>query len=243
MKSIAEIRRENTRQLKDSMQVKTLSAFAKKIDRAETMLSRYIGKNPKQNIGDDLARHIEKCFNKPTNWLDTQHIKMDSYQNESQFGNITVKENTQDYQTLEELGTIRTQYRRVPVVGMAKLGDDGYFDEQQYPVGHGDGYIDHPTQDPNAYALKTVGDSMFPTIRHGWYVIIEPNLEFYPGMLALVKLLDGRKMIKEVTRSNDGFYTLHSVNEDHARITLHETEVEDIQPVGGIIPPNKVSHP
>lgn len=146
-------------------------------------------------------------------------------------------------QYLVETGSIRSNYRTVPVIGMAKLGDDGYFEEQQYPVGHGDGYIDTPTTDPNAYALKVVGDSMFPAIRHGWYVVIEPNLETYNGMIALFKLVDGRKMIKEMMTSNDGFYTLLSINPDHSRITLSQDDIEDIHPVAFIVPPNKVGHP
>lgn len=156
-----------------------------------------------------------------------------------------IKESNANYNgdNFTNIGTINTPYKRVPVIGMAKLGDQGFFEEQQYPVGHGDGYIDHPTKDPNAYALKTVGDSMHPTIRHGWFVIIEPNLEFYSNMIALVKTTDGRKMIKEVSKCDDGFYTLFSVNTQHERITLHQNEIIDIQPVGGIIPPNKVVHP
>ena len=46
--------------------------------------------------------------------------------------------------------------RRIPVVGHARLGDNGHFVELEHPVGHGDGYIDLPTADPNAYALRDV---------------------------------------------------------------------------------------
>ncbi len=146
-------------------------------------------------------------------------------------------------ETLINTGIVLTKYTMVPVIGMARLGDDGYFINHDCSVGHDDGHIDHPTTDPKAYALKTVGDSMFPTIRHGWYIVIEPNLEPYDNMLALVKLKDGRSMIREVNKNDDGFYTLLSVSTQQDRITLHQDEVEDVQPVGGIIPPNKVSYP
>ncbi|MGL4667546.1 MAG: hypothetical protein ACRCWR_06420, partial [Saezia sp.] len=49
----------------------------------------------------------------------------------------------------------------VPVVGSAKLGDqEAYVVELDYPVGNGEGYIEWYTKDPNAYALRCVGDSM-----------------------------------------------------------------------------------
>lgn len=64
------------------------------------------------------------------------------------------------------------------MVGTAQLGDDGYFCELQYPVGHGDGRINWPTRDPNAYALRCKGESMKPRIRHGEFVVIEPNHGF-----------------------------------------------------------------
>lgn len=55
----------------------------------------------------------------------------------------------------------------IPVVGSAQLGDNGHFCDLEYPVGHGDGSIDWPTKDPNAYALRCNGESMKPRIRHG----------------------------------------------------------------------------
>lgn len=246
MKSITEIRRENAIALKNTLVKKTNAAFAKKVDRPATMVSRYIGKNPSQAIGDDFARHIEKCFNKPKNWLDTLQIKMESFSNNSQFGEIIsnkAKEDNTNIYNIEDTVKITTNFQRVPVVGMAKLGNDGYFDEQQYPVGSGDGYIDFPTNDPNAYSLKTVGDSMHPAIRHGWFVIVEPNAEYHNEDLVLVKLKDGRKMIKEIRRRDQEFYTLISINEDHERLTVHRDDIEDIHLVGGIIPKNRVKHP
>lgn len=157
---------------------------------------------------------------------------------------LSINEQRGIYQSnLVETGTIDREYKTVPVVGMAKLGDNGYFEEMDYPTGHGDGYIDTPTKDQNAYGLKVVGDSMYPAIRHGWYVVIEPNLEIYNGILALFKFKDGRKMIKELANYSDSYYTLLSVNEEHKRITASAEEIEDIHPVAFIAPPNKVKNP
>ena len=50
-------------------------AFASRIDREPTQVSRLIGSNPTKNIGNKLARHIEECFDLPRGWLDLLHGK------------------------------------------------------------------------------------------------------------------------------------------------------------------------
>lgn len=62
----------------------------------------------------------------------------------------------------------------VPVVGTVQAGDEGYWDELQYPVGHGDGFIRYPSRDRNAYALRVKGDSMRPRIKPGEFIIALP---------------------------------------------------------------------
>ena len=71
MKTISDIRRDNARQLAEKCESK--QEFSARIDRESTQVSRFIGKNPTKNIGDSLARHIEKCFNLPTGWMDNDH--------------------------------------------------------------------------------------------------------------------------------------------------------------------------
>ena len=123
----------------------------------------------------------------------------------------------------------------VPVVGMAQLGTNGYFEALDFPVGHGDGYIQIYSGDPNAYALKVVGDSMQPRIRSGEFVLIEPNRGFVSGDEVLVKTVDGRSMIKVFMYRRDGEYRLLSVNDAHPPTTLREAEIEIIHPVGAIL--------
>lgn len=71
MKSIYDIREYNTQLL--SEYCGSMAAFSERIGRAQTQVSRLIGKNPTRNIGDKLARHIEACFCLPDYWLDRQH--------------------------------------------------------------------------------------------------------------------------------------------------------------------------
>lgn len=117
---------------------------------------------------------------------------------------------------------------RIPVVGTAQLGDNGHFVELEYPPGHGDGYIDLPTRDPNAYAVRCRGDSMSPRIQHGEYVVVEPGTEVKSGDEVLVKATDGRVMVKKFLYRRDGRVHLVSVNEAHPSIAIDESMVESM---------------
>jgi phage repressor protein C with HTH and peptisase S24 domain len=131
-----------------------------------------------------------------------------------------------------------TGWRGVPVVGMAQLGDNEFWADVEYPVGHGDGFVDVPTKDREAYALRCVGDSMRPRIKDREFVVIEPNHEIEPGDEVLVKAKDGRVMVKEFLYKRAGRIHLISVNEAHGTVAFKEEEIEKMHYVGWIAKPS-----
>lgn len=122
---------------------------------------------------------------------------------------------------------------QLPLVGEVKGGHDGYLEELQYPVGHGEGVVEHPTSDPNAYALRVRGDSMHPRYRAGEFVIVEPNIEPQPGDDVVVVCSNGRKLLKELNWKRDGEVQLLSINNGYAPLTLPLSDVDSIQLVAG----------
>lgn len=124
--------------------------------------------------------------------------------------------------------------RATPVVGTAKLGDDGYFEEMQHPTGHGDGVVDGHTSDPHAYALRVKGDSMHPAIRHGWFVVVAPNGRCMPGEYVAIQLTDGRKMVKELVIERPDEVVIESVNGNH-RQTIFKANIEKMHPVSAVV--------
>lgn len=127
----------------------------------------------------------------------------------------------------------------VPVVGKAMLGTDGYFDALDYPAGHGDGYIDIVSSDPNAYGLKVVGNSMHPRIKNGEFVLIEPNHPYRTGDEVLIRTTDGRSMVKEFIYHRDGQYRLDSISDGYPPLFLDEQLIENIHYVAAILKPSK----
>lgn len=142
--------------------------------------------------------------------------------------------------TLSEAGSF-SALSRVAVVGTARLGDNGYYEEISSMAGAGDGSVLAQSDDPNAYALRVRGDSMFPAIRDGWYVVIEPNATPTPGEYVLIKLRDGQKMVKELILQRADSITVVSVNGDKRR-TIMSDEIDNhygIQAVVSILAPSK----
>lgn len=127
---------------------------------------------------------------------------------------------------------------RVPVVGTAKLGADGFYVELESPTGFGDGYVEHYSADANAYGVRVKGDSMHPAIKHGQVVVVEPNGQLVPGENVLVALRDGRKMVKELVTGRPDSITLVSVNGGD-RITIQREEVEFIHAVAAVVSASK----
>lgn len=128
-----------------------------------------------------------------------------------------------------------TVSQSVPIVGRAKLGDqDCYFAELEYPVGIGEGAIEWPTKDPNAYALRCVGDSMKPRIKHGEFVIVEPNHKVHPGDEVVIKDKHDRVMVKQFVYENAGRDYFASVNEAYAPFSLEPADILFIHYIAGI---------
>lgn len=128
--------------------------------------------------------------------------------------------------------------RLVPVVGTAQMGDDGFYEEISSIPGAGDGMVEIGTRDPNAYGLRVRGMSMFPAIREGWYVVVEPNSAPREGEYVLIKLRDGRKMVKEFLFRRNGSVEVMSVN-GQERIHIDNANLLDMQAVGAVVPPSK----
>lgn len=138
----------------------------------------------------------------------------------------------------EYAGTRTTQVRRVPIVGTARMGEDGFYDEISSIPGAGDGHVDIATGDPEAYGLRVRGNSMAPAIRDGWYVLVEPNSQAVAGEYVLVKLRDGRKMVKELLYMRSDSIEVLSVNGGQ-RLTIYREEMEAIQAVAAVVSPSK----
>lgn len=126
----------------------------------------------------------------------------------------------------------------VPVKSYSKMGYDGFYTEMGFLGNGGDGYVPSLTAGPNAYAVKGTGDSMYPAIRSGWYIVCDPDATPTPTEFVEVRLNDGRRTIKELIGVVGGLLHLLSVNGEK-RMTFELSEVDAIIAVTDIVPPSR----
>jgi phage repressor protein C with HTH and peptisase S24 domain len=116
--------------------------------------------------------------------------------------------------------------RAIPIVGMARAGADGFFDESGFPVG-----ADETVRFPNlgedrVYALEIAGDSMEPTYRAGDIVIVQPGAAVRRGDRVVVRTRAGEVMAKVLGRRNEQTIELISLNPAHKPRELPASDVE-----------------
>ena len=117
--------------------------------------------------------------------------------------------------------------KKVPLLGYAQAGAQGYFDDAGYPTGSGWDEIEFPDLgDPNAYALKVTGDSMEPMYRKGDILIVAPDTEAKRGDRVVVKTVDGEVMAKEVLRRSARRIELRSLNSRHPDRAFTPREIQ-----------------
>lgn len=116
--------------------------------------------------------------------------------------------------------------RRIPLIGLAQAGGDGYFDDGGYPVGGGWDEISVPEiGDPNAYALEISGESMEPVFRDGDVVIVSPGAPVRRGDRVVVRTQKGEVMAKELKRQSAKRVDLRSLNPAHPDYSFEIPEI------------------
>ncbi len=116
--------------------------------------------------------------------------------------------------------------RRIPLIGLAQAGGEGYFDDGGYPVGGSWDEVGLPEiNDPNAYALEISGDSMEPVFRDGDHVIVSPAAPIRRGDRVVVRTTDGQVMAKQLARQSARRIELRSLNPAHADYAFELSDV------------------
>jgi phage repressor protein C with HTH and peptisase S24 domain len=116
--------------------------------------------------------------------------------------------------------------RGVPLLGFAKAGSGGYFDDGGFPAGEGWDEIAFPAADTaNVYALKISGQSMAPAYRDGDVIIVSPGTTAHRGDRVVVKTRAGEVMAKELTRTSAKAIELKSLNPEHEDRTIATADV------------------
>ena len=122
--------------------------------------------------------------------------------------------------------------RLVPIINKVAAGYPIDFNDLDYPVGIADDYVRCPDlHDPNAFAVRVVGDSMEPHYREGDVVVFSPNTPARSGDDCFVRFADDSgTTFKRYYRDDDATIRLQPLN------NKYPAEVYEREKINGLWP-------
>jgi repressor LexA len=126
--------------------------------------------------------------------------------------------------------------RPIPVINKVAAGYPQEFTDLGYPVGVADEYVTVTTElsDPNAFAVRVVGDSMEPKYHQGDIVILSPAAGVRSGDDCFVRFAilggpsDGESTFKRVFFDADEAIRLQPINERYAPTLVKPSQIAGI---------------
>lgn len=110
---------------------------------------------------------------------------------------------------------------RIPLLGYAKAGHVGVFNDDGHPTGkEWDEIIFPSADDEHAYALEISGNSMEPAYRDGDIIIVSPSAAVRRGDRVVVKTKDGELLAKQLGRRSARRIELISLNPRSPDLTV-----------------------
>lgn len=105
------------------------------------------------------------------------------------------------------------QGHSAPLLGFAKAGSHGYFDDAGFPIGDGWEEVRFPgLETPDVYALEITGDSMEPVYRSGDRIVVAPGVPVRRGDRVVLRTREGEVLAKVLGRQTEKTVELLSLN-------------------------------
>jgi phage repressor protein C with HTH and peptisase S24 domain len=116
--------------------------------------------------------------------------------------------------------------RSIPIVGLARAGAHGFFDDSGFPVSAEETVRFPGLGEGRVYALEINGDSMNPVYRAGDVVVVQPGAAVRRGDRIVVRTVEGEVMAKQLGRRNDQIVELISLNPAYPTRTIRADEID-----------------
>ena len=177
MRGINDIRQDNLRRIIRDVFGGNQSRLADRIAKEQptfqpSFVSRLLSTNPntRKNIGDSLARRIERIAEKPENWMDQPHHQASM--------------ELADY----NLAAGPDVHRMVPVISWVQAGDWNEVIDN-FHVGDAEEMIPCPVRCSSAtFVLRVRGASMEPKFHDGELIFVDPEAEARNKSFVIVRL-------------------------------------------------------
>lgn len=191
--NIYDLRLQLLRQVMEQQHM-NLQRLADKLDRAPSQCSSFAGSKPTKNIGEKLARHIERSLGLPRTYLDDVRNLGNSFEEQS---------------TIHDAHVLAPVGHQLPVVGMATAGAlKEAFEEADIEE-----YVPAPGPcSQRAFVLILDGISMQPDFNPRDRVVIDPEAEWLSGDVVYARCTNNNSGTFKEIRYEDGDYYLCAKN-------------------------------
>lgn len=190
------------------------------------------GTRSTRSLGDTTARAIEKAYGLGVGWFDAPDAKPP----------LINQAHTLDHPTQSPIPTGARRLRNIRVVWVVGQGQGGMpesiWGDGDYPVGATDEYTDLATVDEQAFAIRVVGNSMFPRYMPGEYALVEPGTEPEIEDDVLVRLATGETLVKRLLGRRGGI-RLGSFNDSEV-MNFQPNEISWIYYIAHPIPARRI---
>ena len=131
-----------------------------------------------EKIPSDIRHDYESVEAENQKWRHIMKNLIDKKPNAAKLGNLLAENELDVKQGSASLAASRL----VPVINKLSAGYPTDFNDLDYPVGIADDYVRCPdVHDPNAFAVRVVGDSMEPKFSEGDIVVFSPAAQVNNG--------------------------------------------------------------
>ncbi len=131
-----------------------------------------------EGLPSDIRHEYESAEAENKKWRRIVKNIIDNKADASQLGELL----SQNELDIEQAVSSLAAGRLVPIINKVSAGYPSDFNDLDYPVGIADDYVRCPDlHDPNAFAVRVVGDSMEPKFCEGDIVIFSPATEVHNG--------------------------------------------------------------
>lgn len=129
---------------------------------------------------------------------------------------------------------------QVPVIGTLVMGAEDMFELRASPDGKPIGSVPSSFATATSYALQVQGDDLYPAVRHGTCLLVNPNGRCTHGELILLESTDGNFMVCELVADHPDAITWAPAAGGARRTTVRE-KIAAIHAIIGLIPGSQMT--
>jgi phage repressor protein C with HTH and peptisase S24 domain len=120
--------------------------------------------------------------------------------------------------------------RLIPIINRVAAGYPVDFDDLQYPAGFADDYVRCPDiDDPQAFGVRVIGDSMEPKFMQGDIVIFSPAIEVRSGDDCFVRLATPHETtFKRIFFETENMVRLQPRNEKYSPMMVEGSRINGL---------------